>query len=259
MIDELELSVNDYRQRGILQPITGFVTGLIDGPEIETNYDHIVSYGIRRFEFDDYLLRRANARLRLGEPLQSLRRDNGEWIVNEQLRSPIVVGAGGHFCPVARWFRSDENSIDDTTFTPSTIQPTVVARDRIRIDRAQRRNCSVRADRPELFFCHDLKGYGWIFRKGNFINIGLGRENETRLATHVAAFVQSLIGRGKIPSDLPGHFQGHAYRLRTVLPEPKPQTNILLIGDAAGLADRHSGEGIYPAIKSGLLAAHQHH
>src|SRR5258707_12989062 len=51
----------------VLQPITSFVVGMIGGREVEAAYDKPISYGIRRFEFDDYLLRRSKARLRLGE------------------------------------------------------------------------------------------------------------------------------------------------------------------------------------------------
>ena len=79
VLEELELDPADYRQHAVLQPITRFITGLIDGPEVETVYDHAVSYGLRRCEFDDYLLRRADARLRLGEPFRSMRRDGADW------------------------------------------------------------------------------------------------------------------------------------------------------------------------------------
>ncbi len=93
-----------------------------------------------------------------------------------------------------------------------------------------------------------------MFRKGDFLNIGLGREHENHLSTHRAEFVEWLQARGKIPRDMPQHFHGHAYRLRAT-PQQANEPNVLLIGDSAGLADRQSGEGIRPAIESGLLAA----
>ena len=256
VLEELGLDTADYQQRAVLQPITRFITGLIDGPEVETAYDRTVSYGIRRCEFDDYLLRRANARLRLGAALRSLRREGTDWIVNDELRVPIVVGAGGHFCPVARQFSIAHDATTRSGTIDSTEQPTVVAQEvEFEMTEEQQRHCSVQPDRPELFFCPDLKGYGWVFRKGNFLNIGLGREGEAHLATHVTAFVQSLVARGKIPGEFSDRFRGHAYRLRTALPRPTAEDGILLIGDAAGLAERQSGEGIRPAIESGLLAA----
>ena len=256
VLEELELDPADYRQHAVLQPITRFITGLIDGPEVETVYDHAVSYGLRRCEFDDYLLRRADARLRLGEPFRSLRRDGADWIVNEEIRAPIVIGAGGHFCPVARQFSSSDNAASERETIAPTEQPTVVAQEvEFEMTDAQQRQCSVQPDRPELFFCPDLKGYGWVFRKENFVNIGLGREGEAHLSNHVAAFVQSLAAHGKIAFHFADRFRGHAYHLRTTLPRLPMEAGLLLIGDAAGLAERQSGEGIRPAIESGLLAA----
>src|SRR5579863_7443511 len=102
VVQELELDLDDYRRERTLQPITGFRTGLIGGRQVATKYNRVVSYGIRRCEFDHYLLARSGARMQLGQSFKSLRRDQDQWIVNEEIRTPLVVGAGGHFCPVAR-------------------------------------------------------------------------------------------------------------------------------------------------------------
>lgn len=252
VLEELDFDTDDYRKDRVLQPITRFITGMIDGPEVETDYDRTVSFGIRRCEFDDYLLRRSNARKRLGTPFRSLKRGGSEWILNDQIRAPIVVGAAGHFCPVARQFSVDDNSRQ----SGGDGQPTVLAQEaEFEMTVEQQRQCSVMPDRPELFFCPDVKGYGWIFRKENFINIGMGREGEPHLSNCVRQFVQKMISRRKIPAILDGQFHGHAYRLRTTMPRETSAEGILLIGDSAGLAAPESGEGIRPAIESGLLAA----
>lgn len=254
VLTELNIDIDDYRKQHVIQPINRFLTGLIGGREVETNYDQTVSYGIRRFEFDDYLLRRTSARLRLSEAFRSIRSDGADWIVNDALRAPLVIGAGGHFCPVARHFSAA--SAADSNVPRPPVLPVVMAQEiEFEMTPAQVDQCQVLADRPELFFCPDLQGYGWIFRKGNWLNIGLGREHEDHLSRHVKVFAEWLQSRGKIPLDLPGPFRGHAYRLRTHLPQPVIPEGVLLIGDAAGLADRQSGEGIRPAIESGLLAA----
>ena len=68
VIDELRLDVDDYALGRTFQPITGFRMGLIGRPRRQSNaYGRPVSFGIRRCEFDDYLLRRSQARLRLGD------------------------------------------------------------------------------------------------------------------------------------------------------------------------------------------------
>src|SRR6516225_8287518 len=65
VIKSLEIDTSDYARGRVLQPITRFRVGGIGGRPVESNYGEAVSYGIRRCEFDDFLLRRSTARLRL--------------------------------------------------------------------------------------------------------------------------------------------------------------------------------------------------
>lgn len=39
----------------------------------------------------------------------------------------------------------------------------------------QAASSAVCGEMPELYFCNDMQGYGWCFRKGDYLNIGLGR------------------------------------------------------------------------------------
>ena len=81
------------------------------------------------------------------------------------------------------------------------------------------------------------------------------REGETRLSAHVSAFYNWLQNEGRIPPGGHDRFHGHAYRLYRGNPRRVTADGVLLIGDSAGLAYPQSGEGIRPAIESGLLAA----
>jgi geranylgeranyl reductase family protein len=96
-------------------------------------------------------------------------------------------------------------------------------------------------------------GYGWLFPKGDHVNIGVGG-----LAS-IGPSLRSLLGRmtafyGFDPADLWG-IRGHPLPVR--LPgAPVFEGNVLLTGDAAGFLDPLSGEGIYAAIWSGQRAAH---
>ena len=240
-----EYARDEYGQTRVLQPIRAFRTGWIGGPPMDTDYGTTVSYGIRRREFDHYLLRRSGARLLDPAAVTSLERDKDGWLVNGVIRTRLLVGAGGHFCPIAK-----------LTGARRTREDAVVAQEaEFEMDRDQQAGCRVRAEAPELYFCADLKGYGWCFRKNNYLNIGLGRMDQHRLAEHVAAFVQWLKCTGRISFDLPAACMGHAYLLYGVSERKLTDDGVLLIGDAAGLAYKQSGEGIRPAIESGLLAA----
>jgi len=245
VLSELGIDAAEYGRERVLQPITGFRTGSIGGRAIETDYHQTVSYGIRRREFDDYLLRRSGARVMEGVALTSLQRADGGWIVNGQTRTRLLVGAGGHFCPVAK-----------LTGAKGTRENAVVAQEvEFEMDERQRAGCRIRPAIPELYFCADIKGYGWCFRKGNFLNIGLGRLDQHRLSEHVAAFVRFLQAAGRITFEVPSALIGHAYLLYGVSERKPVDDGLLLIGDAVGLAYKQSGEGIRPAIESGLLAA----
>src|SRR5881394_2227198 len=189
----LDIDPRDYARGRVLQPITGFRVSYIGGPALETDYDGPVSFGIRRREFDDYLLRRSGARLLLGVALTSLERADDGWIANQQLRARIVIGAGGHFCPVARLVRTETGT-----------EKAVVAQEvEFEMDARQLAGCHVRREKPELYFCADMKGYGWCFRKDDVLNIGLGRLDPHRLSHHVAGFIRYLQSAGRISFEVP--------------------------------------------------------
>ncbi|MDP2675826.1 MAG: geranylgeranyl reductase family protein [Dehalococcoidia bacterium] len=95
-------------------------------------------------------------------------------------------------------------------------------------------------------------GYGWVFPKGDHLNVGVG-------AWKYAAFTL----RPKL-ADLCAHYGFDAGALEWVrghyVPVRVPGSAIArgpaaVIGDAAGLVDPLSGEGIHMAFMSGRLAA----
>lgn len=157
----------------------------------------------------------------------------------------MLVGAGGTFCPVARHFGARVN------------REVVVAAQEAEFEMDQRQisGCSIQEETPELYFCPDLKGYGWCFRKRNVLNVGLGRLDPHRLSGHVAEFLKFLKASGRLSFDVPSSLPGHAYLLYGAAARSVAGDGVLLIGDAAGVAYARSGEGIRPAIESGLLAA----
>jgi len=246
VVQELSLDVEDYARGRVLQPISSFVTGMGQRANAPVRYDKIVSYGIRRCEFDHYLLERSRARLRLGDTWKSMERVGDRWVVNGEVSAALVIGAGGHFCPVARFLGAHLGK-EEKAISAQEIE--------FEMNDAQAAQCAVSGDQPELYFCEDLKGYGWCFRKGNYLNVGLGREGNHRLAEQVQTFARGLASQGRIPADLPGKFKGHAYLLYSHANRPVVGDAVMIIGDAAGLAYTQSGEGIRPAIESGLMAA----
>jgi geranylgeranyl reductase family protein len=244
VFDLLELDPDEYRDGGFtLQQITAFRTGIIGRELIETKYRRVVSYAIRRCEFDDFLLRRAGTRVLEGTPVATLRRAEKSWIVNEAIEAPVVVGAGGHFCPVARYMRG--GGADSS-------RPVVAREAEFRLNGHDAGRVS---DAPELFFCQDLEGYGWCVRKGEYLNVGIGRRESRDFGHHVKDFLAYLERSHALTRPAEVSWRGHAYLASGVGPRPLVGRGMLVVGDAAGLAYPESGEGICPAIESGHLAA----
>jgi geranylgeranyl reductase family protein len=95
-------------------------------------------------------------------------------------------------------------------------------------------------------------GYGWVFPKGDHVNVGIGgweREGPT-----LRARLARLCAAHGIAPDRLTSLRGHR------LPMRRPRAALvrgrtLLVGDAAGLVDPLSGDGIYEAFVSSRLAA----
>jgi flavin-dependent dehydrogenase len=244
ILDELEFTPEDYPPGQTIQPITGFRLSAIGGPQIEIRGDCVVSYGIRRCEFDEFLLRRSGARIREGMALSSISRNASGWLVNGEIRAPMLVGAGGHFCPVGRYLGNKGSPA-----------PVLAQEIEFEMDAGQAARSVVDGEIPELFFCRDMRGYGWVFRKGDYLNVGLGRTDSHQISRHVKDFVGYLNDTRGV--ETPSHaITGHAYGLWGRSERKFLDVGVLLVGDAAGLAYPESGEGIRPAIESGLIAAH---
>lgn len=246
VLEALQIDSADYARGRTFQPITSFRISCMETAqrEVDVAYDRPVSYGIRRCEFDEYLLRRSGAQVCEGTAIKSVERKGDGWLVNGAINARMLVGAGGHFCPVAR-INGNHNAE----------APVIAQEVEFEMDATQAAACAIRPEAPELYFCHDLQGYGWCFRKANFLNVGLGRLDQHALPEHVGRFVQFLHRSGKLGFDPPARMAGHAYLLFGHSPRKAVDEALMLIGDAAGLAYPQSGEGIRPAVESGLMAA----
>ena len=99
-------------------------------------------------------------------------------------------------------------------------------------------------------------GYGWVFPKREWVSIGIGgmfQEGERRCARkYYDTFFEGLpyFKRGTV-----GRIMGHPLPAFYHDRQRVGRGRVLLVGDAAHLLDPLMGEGIYYAVKSGMLAA----
>jgi menaquinone-9 beta-reductase len=236
--------------------IQGFAACALEfeGARHDTRWRRPASYGIIRREFDHFLLERAaaaGADVRWGVRVKSVTAGpTGARVETERgpFEAPLVIGAGGHRCPVAR----DLGEVSER-------EEVVVAQEtETRLPPEWRARLGRFMEAPDIYVEPDLRGYGWFFPKGDFINVGIGITggNDGSLPRRRDALVAALRAAGRLPAELPLEpFKGHAYVVRRQAPRRLADPGFCLIGDAAGLARDLSGEGIGPAIRSGILAA----
>ncbi len=210
-------------------------------------------YFVRRVEFDNFLLRRSNVQVNEEYAVRQIEKDrDGYWIIDNQYRTKYLIGAGGSHCPVARSFFPK----------PDNLQFGTQERE-FEGNMEEIAACRAGEDgEPEILLHDDMKGYSWNVPKGKWLNIGSG----TKVARDVLPawdkarlFFENEGNIGTIPvSSRPmldkmkghGYFAFHSNRLKVCQKE-----NMFLVGDALGLAQPMTGEGILPAVLSGKLCA----
>lgn len=201
-------------------------------------------YAIRRLEFDSWLLDLCQAEFFQHE-IKEIQLTKKGFLLDGQIEAQVLVGAGGTHCPVARMFRKDSGS---------RAANRIVALESEYLTNWHDPLCRL------WFLENKLPGYFWYVPKtGGYLNLGVGgnaaalKETELTIQDQWEYLVEKLQRSGLIP-EIPPDPRGYVYYLRGSGPILS-QKDLYLVGDAAGLATRDMGEGIGPAIHSGMLAA----
>ncbi|HIC84913.1 MAG TPA: geranylgeranyl reductase family protein [Desulfobacterales bacterium] len=157
----------------------------------------------------------------------------------ETILSKFVVGADGALSRVARTLN----------FTPCNyLAPALQAELRLSQSELARYRGIARFD---LLFVPG--GYGWVFPKKDIISVGVGRMSPGRINLNkcLKDYLQFL----GLETPRPKLIRGSVVPVR-----PRKGAFVkgraLLVGDAAGVADPFTGEGISHALTSGLMGAH---
>jgi flavin-dependent dehydrogenase len=95
-------------------------------------------------------------------------------------------------------------------------------------------------------------GYGWVFPKGDHVNFGVGgwASEGPRLRGHLARLCDAHSASVDELTDIRGYRLPYRHATSKLTAD-----GLLLIGDAAGLVDPLSGDGMYEAFVSARLAA----
>ncbi|MBY8874954.1 geranylgeranyl reductase family protein [Micromonospora sp. PLK6-60] len=212
----------------------GFTRRHADGPLVAM---------VRREEFDDRLRAAAlaaGAEIREGVAVRALTQDPDgvrlRLADGAQVRARWVIGADGSSGVTARHvdvrFRQVDLGLELELPVP------VAEQDRWR-------------GRVLLDWGPLPGSYGWVFPKGDRLTVGViaARGAGERTRGYLRDFVDRL-GLSGVP---PEHDSGHLTRCRTA-DSPLRRDRVLVAGDAAGLLEPWSREGISYALRSGRLA-----
>jgi geranylgeranyl reductase family protein len=196
-----------------------------------------------RAEFDEYCLGKtiaAGARFKRISTLRQIVRSGGNvhlLTAGESYRARFLVGADGASGQVRRlyaqgsWF-SQGFALEVTTAPNESIDLT--------FDFGSVRN-----------------GYGWIFPKGDHLNVGVYSPSSAAGLTRsgLLSYVKHRVGTDRV-DHVTGQYLGigaGGYAAGEIQPDLRDR--VFLVGDAGGFVDPLTGEGIYGALLSGQAAA----
>lgn len=194
-----------------------------------------------RADLDEFLLKHARAEVRQGDAVESVAETAQQVRVKtrqgKDYAARYLVGADGPNSAVARAVGlRKEKILLGAIEVEAPVPPEILHQYK---------------DRPAFFFGEIDMGYLWIFPKADHLSVGVGALHPR--PGELQAALRRVMERCHIPlQGLPLH--GHPvpiYTRRERLSTPR----VLLVGDAAGLVDPLSGEGIRHAVHSGRIAA----
>ena len=222
-------------------------------------------YGVRRTEFDHWLLSRSGAQVETHR-VEHVQIENGQFILDRRYCCRYLVGAGGTNCPVARTLFKTINPRPSSSLIVAVAKevPTEYAtglRKPSPLIRNLEESCRV------WFFYEGIPGYAWYLPKaGGTVNVGIGgkalsiRNQGRTLLSYWRQFLRYLVQEGLLDTafasdpSIQDRPPTHGYYLWEG-PRILKEGNAFVLGDAAGLATADMGEGIANAVSSGIWVA----
>ena len=239
VVEDLDLDIRAYPHRlNTFEHIVVHIKGLtfnLDSPQ----------HSIRRYEFDDFLLKKSGADV-VKHNVKNIDRSNGTYRIDDAFECEFLVGAAGTRCPVYRSFFRQANprakELQAATFEQEFPYEWSDPR------------CHL------WFFRKGLPGYAWYVPKANgYLNCGIGgmayklKARDEDIKNYWNDFTD-LLRRKCFVRGFEFAPKGYSYFLRGDVDVVRVG-KAFIAGDSVGLATRDLCEGIGPAIRSGHRAA----
>ena len=195
-----------------------------------------------REKYDTFLLELAEKKgtqVIQGTRVISLNQDENSITFNDgqKMFADFIIGADGVMSRVANSLFPDYHKINKLALGLETEVPIDHSNERI--------------TKPELYFGVIPWGYGWVFPKEKSFTVGVG--GLKKYNPKMKNILLDLLNH-RFSENLKFQIKANYLPFGSYLSTPGFK-NILLVGDAAGLVEPITGEGIAFAMESGKLAA----
>lgn len=200
---------------------------------------------VKRSEFDNFLVSKAvesGAELIQGVKVIKIE-DNKDCVSvtaedGQKYQAKILIGADGALGLTSKSILSEKDS---------SFSFLVAIKCEIPIDSLKSYEGKVKIDWGTI-----PGGYAWVFPQKDSLNIGVG--GPVKIGQRLENYFYQWLDFNNIKKDQ-NKLIGHPEKCRKDKKTPISKGRIILIGEAAGLVDYWTGEGIYYAIKSAKIAA----
>lgn len=204
------------------------------------------AYTVRRTQFDTLLVEAAEKQgvhTYFGESLQSIDFLQKEVRLSggDNLRYSVLIGADGALSRVRQLSGLSKNEMG---FCVESHLPWELLRNPYHL----------RANGIEIYYGDYPDGYGWIFPCGDSVAVGAGNLTQGITEKEILTQYREFIADVLITADIKPTGAYLPSGTSVALGTPSYE-DLFLIGDAAGLIDPFTGEGIYYAILSAKMAA----
>ncbi len=205
-----------------------------DTRRVEIDSGEVLTYLTDRTELDNLLFRSLSADVHEGEGVVSVEREGELWRVRTEKGSyltRVLVAADGVNSRIAAQLKVNR----DVGFTYE----------------ADVKNS--RGEEIVVDFSGFSWGYYWLFPKGDFVTAGLGEFKDRRKIRTLKEVLEKFNRKHGVKGEVlhKGGFPIPCGRRRNDV----CRESLIFLGDAGGLVDPLTGEGIYYAVKSGIYGA----